>query len=214
MLISKIMTRNPVSAKPELSLTEARALMDRANIGHLPVLSDKGELVGITSRQDLLKASPSAATTLDMYEINYLLSKLTLEKVMTKNVIAVQVDEVVENAARIMADRYIGCLPVMSGTILVGIVTDTDIFRFFVDAFGTRHSGVRITLNAVEKPGQIAAFADAVAKNGGNIVALVTSEGEDAGHRLITLKISGIDLATVQAVAKASDGLEIEDIRG
>jgi len=198
---------------PELSLTDARALLDRQTIGHLPVLDKNGGLVGLVTRQDLLKASPSAATSLDMYEINYLLSKLTVEKVMTKKVIVVQENEVVENAARIMSDRYIGCLPVMNGLLLVGIVTDTDIFRFFVDAFGTRHEGVRITINVLEKPGQIAAFAGSIAEKGGNIVALVTAEGDDPTCRRITLKIAGIDVATVEAVAKATAGVEIEDLR-
>jgi len=213
MLISRIMTRNPIFVHPELSLTDARAKMEREEIGHLPVLNKNNYLVGLITKADLLKASPSLATSLDVYEINYLLAKLTVEKVMIKNVITVQEDEVVEKAAKIMADRYIGCLPVMNGTLLVGIVTDTDIFRFFVNAFGARHNGVRITINAKEQPGQIAALAGAVAKEGGNIVALVTSEGDDVAHRRATFKITSVGLATVEAIAKSLDGVEIEDMR-
>jgi len=213
MLISKIMTRNPVFVNPELSLTEVRAIMERENIGHLPVLNKNSDLMGLITKADLLKASPSLATSLDIYEINYLLAKLTVEKAMVKNVITVQEDETVEKAAKIMADRTIGCLPVMNGTLLVGIVTDTDIFQFFVNAFGARHKGVRITINAKEQPGQIAALAGAVAKEGGNIVALVTSEGDDVAHRRATFKITGVSLATVEKAAKELDGVEIEDIR-
>jgi len=213
MLISKIMTKNPVFVQPELSLTETRAVMDRENIGHLPVLNKHSELVGLVTKADILKASPSLATSLDVYEINYLLAKLTVEKTMVKNVITVQSDEVVEKAARIMADRTIGCLPVLSGTLLVGIVTDTDIFRFFVNAFGARHKGVRITINVKEQPGQLAALASVLAKEGGNIVALVTSEGDDVAHRRVTMKISGIGQAAVEAAAKGLDGVVIENIR-
>jgi len=213
VIISKIMTRSPFFVSPELSLTEARALMDREEIGHLPVLNKNSDLVGLITRADLLKASPSLATSLDMYEINYLLAKLTVEKVMVKNVITVQEDEVIEKAAKIMADRCIGCMPVMNGTLLVGIVTDTDIFQFFVNAFGARHKGVRITISAKEQPGQIAALASAVAKDSGNIVALVTSEGDDAEHRRVTLKITGIGRAAVEAAANGIEGLELEDIR-
>jgi len=213
MLISKIMTRNPIYVNPELSLTDARAKMDREEIGHLPVLNKNNDLVGLITRADLLKASPSLATSLDVFEINYLLAKLTVEKAMVRNVITVQEDEIVEKAAKIMADRYIGSLPVMNGTLLVGIVTDTDIFRFFVNAFGARHKGVRITINAKEQPGQIAALAGAVAKEGGNIVALMTSEGDDVAHRRATFKITGLGLAAVEVIAKGLESVEIEDLR-
>ena len=214
MNVSKIMTKNPVFTHPELSLTDAHSLMDREKIGHIPVLNKNNELVGLITRADLLKAAPSSATSLDMYEISYLLAKLTVEKVMVKKVITVQDNEVVEEAARIMADQGIGCLPVMSGTLLTGIITDTDIFHFFINAFGARHQGVRISINFKEKPGQLAAFAGAIAEKGGNIVAFVSSEGDDIAHRRGTLKITGISLADAQAAVSILDSAEIEDIRG
>ena len=213
MIVSRIMTRNPIVFHPEISLTEARSLMDREKIGHVPVLNKNNELVGLITREDLLKAGPSPATSLDMYEISYLLSKLTVEKAMEKEVISVQEGETVEEAARIMADRGIGCLPVMNGSLLVGIVTDTDLFHAFVNAFGARHRGVRITINFKEKPGQLAVFAGAIAKEGGNIVAFVSSEGDDIAHRRATLKITGIGRAAVEAAAGELDGAEVEDIR-
>ncbi|MCL1837591.1 MAG: CBS domain-containing protein [Treponema sp.] len=213
MIVSRIMTKNPIVFHPDVSLTDARSLMDREKIGHVPVLNKNDELVGLVTREDLLKAGPSPATSLDMYEISYLLSKMTVEKAMEKEVITVQENEPVEEAARIMADRGIGCLPVMDGSLLVGIVTDTDLFHAFVNAFGARHNGVRITINFKEKPGQLAAFAGAVAGEGGNIVAFVSSEGDDMAHRRATLKITGISRAAVEAAARALDGAEIEDIR-
>ena len=219
MLVSRIMKRNPVFIHPGLSLTEARSLMDSEKISHLPVLNKKSELAGLITKVDLLKAAPSSATTLDMYEISYLLAKLNVEKVMVKDVVTVQENEVIEEAARIMADRKIGCLPVLSGSLLVGMVTDADIFNFFIDAFGTRHKGVRITVNFKEKPGQLGAFASAIADKGGNIVAFVSAEGDDAAHRRGTLKVTGIKLADVEAVIKNClqlpilEGSELEDIR-
>jgi acetoin utilization protein AcuB len=162
---------------------------------------------------DLLKAGPSSATSLDMYEISYLLAKLTVENVMIKKVITVQENEVIEEAARIMADKDIGCLPVMKGSLMTGIVTDSDIFHFFINAFGARHQGVRITVNFNDKPGQIAAFAGALAEKGGNIVAFVTAEGDDVAHRRATLKITDVDRAAVEQAADAIEGFEIEDIR-
>jgi acetoin utilization protein AcuB len=207
------MTRNPVFIHPEMSLTEARSLMDRERIGHVPVLNKNSELVGLLTRKDLLKAGPSPATSLDMYEISYLLSKLNVEKVMEKEVVTVSEYVVLEEAARIMADKGIGCLPVMNGSLLVGIVTDTDIFHAFINAFGARHQGVRITVNFNEKPGQLAKFTSAIADKGGNIVAFVSSEGDDVAHRRATLKITGISRADAEAAARAMEGSEIEDLR-
>jgi acetoin utilization protein AcuB len=213
MLVSNIMTRNPVFIHPELSLAEARLIMDKQRIGHLPVLNKNNVLVGLITRIDLVKAAPSSATSLDMYEISYLLSKITVEKIMEKTVVLVQENEVVEEAARIMADQGIGCLPVMNGSLMTGIVTDTDIFHFFINAYGARHKGIRITVNFKEKPGQFAAFASAVAEKGGNIVASVSSEGDDVAHRRATFKITGISRAAVEEAAAKLDGGEIEDIR-
>ena len=207
------MTRNPVFIHSDISLSEARTLMDTVNVGHLPVLKKNNELAGLITKVDLVKAGPSPATSLDMYEISYLLSKIKVDKVMVKEVVTVQENETIEEAARIMADRGIGCLPVMNGQFLVGIITDTDIFHFFINAFGARHQGIRITINFREKVGQIAAFAGAVADKGGNIIAFVTSEGDDASHRRATLKITGISRADVQTIAKSLDGSEVEDIR-
>jgi len=213
MKVSKIMTRNPVITHPDLSLTDARSLMDKEKISHIPVLNKSNELAGLITRADLLKAGPSPATSLDMYEISYLLSKLTVEKIMEKKVITVQENEVVEEAARIMADNGIGCLPVLNGSLLTGIITDTDIFHFFINAFGARHKGIRITINFKEKRGQLAAFAGAVAERGGNIVAFVSSEGDDMAHRRATLKITDISRKAVEEAAGTIDSAEIEDIR-
>jgi acetoin utilization protein AcuB len=213
MKVSKIMTRNPIITHPDLSLSDARSLMDREKVGHIPVLNKNNELVGLITKVDLLKAGPSPATSLDVYEISYLLSKITVEKVMVKNVITVQENEVVEEAARIMADNSIGCLPVLNNSLLTGIITDTDIFHFFINAYGARHKGIRITINFKDKLGQFAAFAGALAARGGNIVAFVTSEGDDVAHRRATIKITGISRAAVEEIAGTFDGAEIEDIR-
>jgi acetoin utilization protein AcuB len=187
--------------------------MDKERIGHLPVLDKANELAGLLTRADMLKAGPSHATSLDVYEISYLLSKLTVEKVMEKNVITVSENEVVEEAARIMADKGIGCLPVMNGHLLAGIITDTDLFHVFINTFGARHPGVRITLNFSEKPGQLGKFASLIGEKGGNIVAFASSEGDDLSHRRATFKIEGLSLEDVKNAAKEIEGAETEDIR-
>jgi acetoin utilization protein AcuB len=207
------MTKNPIFIHPDFSVNDARALMDKEKINHLPVLDKNDNLVGLVTRKDMIKAGPSPATTLDIYEISYLLSKLKIEKIMERHVITVDENEVVEEAARIMADKDIGCLPVMKGSLLVGIITDTDLFRVFINAFGARHPGVRLVFNMSEKPGQLAKVTGAIAERGGNIVSFVSSEGDDLAHRRGTLRITGLSRAEVEAALKVIPDMELEDIR-
>ena len=213
MIISRVMTRNPVFVSPEMTINEVRSLMEKEKIGHLPVLDKNNNLTGLFTREDLIKAGPSAATSLDMFEISYLLSKVLVKDVMEKNVITVEENEVVEEAARIMADQGIGCLPVMRGKLLVGIITDTDLFRFFVDAFGARHRGVRIICSVEEKPGQLAKLSQAIAEKGGNIVAFITSEGDDLSRRRVTLKIVGLKKEDAEGLVRSLPDVELEDVR-
>ena len=212
MIISSIMRKNPSFIRPDSSLTDAKALMVKENIGKLPVLDKDDRLVGLVTKKDLEHAEPSEATTLDMYEISYLLSKLKVEKIMIKNVITVQENEVIEEAARIMADNDIGCLPVMRNNLMVGIITESDLFEAFVDMFGARYKGVRVTLTLAEKPGQLAIFTKAIADKGGNIVSLVTTEGDNLSKRRFTRKVSGLDMDDVKTAAEGN-GAVIEDIR-
>jgi len=207
------MTKNPIFIHPETNINEARSLMDKEKIGHIPVLDKNNNLVGLLTKKDIAKAGPSAATSLDIYEISYLLSKITIKEVMEKNVVTVGEDEVVEEAARIMADKKLDCLPVMRGKLLVGIITETDLFHVFVNAFGARHKGVRITCSIQEKPGQIAVLAHAIAEKGGNIVSFITFEGDDLSSRRITLKIDSISRAEIEAIIQNFPDMELEDIR-
>jgi acetoin utilization protein AcuB len=207
------MTENPVSVSPDVSVNEARSLMDKEKIGHLPVLDRSGKLVGIVTQKDLIKAGPSPATTLDIYEISYLLSKLKVEKIMEKHVITVPEDEVVEEAARIMADKHIGCLPVMKGSLLVGIITDTDLFHVFINAFGARKGGIRIAITIPDRPGELARIAGAIAEKGGNIFSYIYAEGDEPGQSRSTMKISGLSRSDVEGIIASLPGFELEDIR-
>ncbi|MEN6499964.1 MAG: CBS domain-containing protein [Rectinema sp.] len=193
MKVGQRMTRNPITITPDVTVPEAQAIMRREKIQRLPVLDNNKRLVGIVTSLDLIHASPSPATSLDIYEMHYLLSKLKVEKVMTRQVITVTEDLPIEEAARIMVDNKISGLPVMRGDILVGIITESDIFRLFIELFGARHRGIRLTLLLPEKKGELAKVANAITKCGGNIVSFAIFEGEDPTNGYCTVKVSGVD---------------------
>ena len=133
MLIKDRMTRSPITAPPEIPMQEALKLMRERGIRRLPVVDKKGKLVGIVSDRDLLHASPSDATSLSVWELNYLLSKVTLKELMTTPVITVTPETPVQEAARIMAEKKIGGLPVVQAGKVVGIITETDLFRVLLE---------------------------------------------------------------------------------
>jgi acetoin utilization protein AcuB len=186
------MTRNPITIPPDLSVPDAQAIMRREKIHRLPVLDKNGKLVGIVTASDLIHASAAPATSLDMYELHYLISKLKVETVMTKNPLTVTEDFPIEEAARFMADNNISGLPVLRGDVLVGIITESDLFRLFIGLLGARHTGVRLTVLVPEKKGELAAVAGAIAEAGGNILSLATFEGEDPTNWYCVLKVEGI----------------------
>lgn len=212
MKVSDFMSKNLIYISLETTLTEAKALMTKEKINKLPVLDKSKKLVGIVTKNDLQKASPSAVSTLDIYELGYVLSKLKIEKIMVKNVVTIDSEEVIEEAARVMANAKVGCLPVMHDGILTGIITETDIFKAFVSMFGATQPGVRVVLELAEKPGELAKIVSAIAEKNGNIVSLVTTNGTDVTHKCITLKISNLSKETVDGILKAENA-KILDIR-
>lgn len=212
MLVGERMTRNPVTVTEETSIDDALHVMRERKVRRLPVLDSSGKMVGIVSDRDLLHAAPSPATSLSVYELHYLLSKLTIKRVMTSPVITVSPSTPVEEAARMMVDNRIGGLPVMEGGKLVGIITETDIFKILLELLGARVSGLRLTLGVHEGKGVLAKVTAAVTEHGGNIVSLVTYAGKTESERLITLKIVGADPGKLLP-ALQSLGVTIADSR-
>ncbi len=212
MLVKERMTPNPVTVHPETPFQDALKLLRDKKIRRLPVVDNHGNLVGIIVEKDLLYASPSPATSLSVFEVNYLLAKLQIKDIMTKRVLTVGADCPLEEAARIMIDHKIGSLPVVTDHKVAGIITETDIFKAMAEALGGRAKGVRVTLRIPEKKGQLAMLTSEVAKMGGNIVSLATFLGTDPQHREIAIKVQDVkrdDL--VNAFKKA--GEEIVDAR-
>ncbi|MCS6994215.1 MAG: CBS domain-containing protein [Anaerolineales bacterium] len=191
MLVGERMSKPVITISPDLPIPEAINLLKKERIRRAPVVKD-GKLVGIVCDDDLLNASPSPVTTLSIWEMNYLLSKITVAEVMTKNVLTVTEDTPIEQAARIMADNKIGGLPVMRDGYVVGIITETDLFKIFLELLGARETGVRVTALIEDKPGQLARFTEAVAEKRGNFVAFGVIAGETPADKLLTCKIQGL----------------------
>ena len=194
MLVGERMTKPVITVRLETSMLDALNLMRKEHIRRLPVVNKHGELVGIVSEGDLLKASPSEATSLSIYEMPYLLSKLTIERIMTPEVITVTEDTPLEDAARIMADNGIGGLPVMRGKEVVGIITETNLFHIFLELLGARQAGIRVTVSVPNTPGELTNLTKAIYELGGNIIALGTFMGESPNKGLLTFKVAGVDI--------------------
>ncbi len=211
MLVGDRMSHPVITISPGLPITEALNLMRKEHIRRMPVIED-GELVGIISDKDLLNASPSPATSLSIWEMNYLLSKITVDDVMTREVSTISTDTPIEEAARIMTDNKVGGLPVMKNERVVGIITETDLFKIFLELMGARDLGVRVTALVPDKVGELAALAKAIAEAGGNFVSFGQTAGEDPSNRAVTFKVTGIDEDQVRAVIEPHVE-DIEDIR-
>jgi acetoin utilization protein AcuB len=204
MFVREKMTANPVTVGADASVPEALALMRERKVRRLPVLDHRGKLVGMVSEKDLLYASPSPGTTLSSWEIPTILAKLKVEKVMAMKVVAIAEDLPLEEAARIMADQKLGGLPVLRDGALVGIITETDVFRALLHLLGGRRSGVRVTASIAGAKGTVAAVAGAVAAAGGDIVGLGMSDGagQSGAGWLLTLKVQGLGRDAVVAALK------------
>lgn len=191
MLVGERMSKPVITISPELPITDALNLMKKERIRRAPVVKD-GKLAGIVSDKDLLNASPSPVTTLSIWEMNYMLSKITVSEVMTRNVMTVTEDTPIEQAARIMADNKIGGLPVLRGGYVVGIITETDLFKIFLELLGARETGVRVTALIDDVPGQLARLTEIIAARQGNFVAFGQFTGENPSNKLLTFKIKGL----------------------
>ncbi len=194
MLVGERMSTPVLTIEVDMPVQDALAQMRKDKVRRYPVVDKKGKLIGIVTNTDLMNASPSDATTLSVWEINYLLSKITVERVMTKNVIVTQEDCPIEEAARVMADHKIGGLPVVRGESLVGIITETDLFNIFLEMLGARKAGVRLTVELLDQPGKLHELSGLIYNMNGNIVGLGTILGERAETQSVTVKVSGVKL--------------------
>lgn len=185
MFVINRMTKNPMTVTADTKVDEVAHLMKKHNFRRLPVVDD-GKLVGFLSNSDLMRVAPSPATTLSRYEINSLLAKICVRDIMKKDVVSVNVDATIEEAALIMYKNKIGGMPVVSNMgAVVGVITETDIFKTFVDVMGLADGKTRITLEVTDKIGVVKDIAEIFGQAGVSIDSLITCKKEDNKYEIV-----------------------------
>jgi acetoin utilization protein AcuB len=196
MLVIERMTAQPVTITTETTVGQALEIIESRHLRHLPVMDERDSLVGIVSEKDLLRANCDDP----------------IVGVMTRDVITVTEYTALEEAARIMADHKISSLPIVRNGKLVGIITETDLFKIFLELLAAREKGVRLTMLIPEEKGMLASVTTEIANMGGNILALSTFMGEDPTNRMLTVKVSDVSGDKLVAIMEAL-GMEIVDVR-
>ncbi len=211
MLIKKRMSSPVITVDPDMPIMQALDLMKKNRIRRMPVV--RGEkMVGIISEGDLLNAAPSDATSLSVWELNYLIGKIKVNEIMTRNVITVTADTPIEEAAYLMDENKIGGLPVMEQGKLVGLITETDLFRIFLELMSARQTGVRVTALVPDVHGELDMLTHAVSDAGGEFLSFGTFAGDSSENRIVTFKVQNLDEEAVsETIAPYVE--EIVDLR-
>jgi acetoin utilization protein AcuB len=204
MLIKDWMSKTPITAKPATSIMKAAKLMKENSFKRLPVVDDDGRLVGIVSDRDIKEASPSKATTLDMHELYYLLSEIKVADIMTKTVYSVTSEDTVEKAAVIMMRQNVGGLPVVDGeNKVVGVITDSDIFKVLVTITGVLSGGLQFGLELSDEPGSLKTVLDDLKANDTRILSILTNyDDAKPGKRHVYIRIQPVDEPRAKAVVE------------
>lgn len=206
MFVKNKMIANPYTISPDQTIPDAHEIMSQNNVKHLPVLKNE-KLVGIISKADIERYSPSKATTLSMGEITYLLAKTQISSIMTKNPIVISPSALLEEAATLMRDNEISFLPVVDDDKLVGIITEGDIFDAFIDLLGFRESGTRFTIEAADEPGTMMSLTSIMGKFGANITHVAVYRGSN-GKSAVVIGINSLNTKEIEKEI-AAQGFQI-----
>jgi len=204
MNVAKRMKSNPVFIDEGDSMKKAMDLMKEHEIRHLPVLKDGAKLVGILSERDIKQASPSPATALEIREIYYLLDKVKVKQIMTRRPYTVSSSAPIEEAALIIREKKIGCLPVVDNGKLVGILTETDILDSFIEAMGVSGPGYRIEIALANRPGMLFEVLKLLKDFDANIVSVATAPHDDPGLKILILRIETRNYKVLKAAIRKS----------
>ncbi|WEV60753.1 CBS domain-containing protein [Streptococcaceae bacterium ESL0729] len=211
MAVKDFMTKEVISVGPDTKVAGVTDLMREKNIHRLPVL-DNGKLVGLVTEGTIAEASPSKATSLSVYEMNYLLNKTTVKSIMIKNVVTISQFASLEDAVYLMRENNIGVLPVVDEGELEGIITDKDVFGAFLKVAGYGEAGVRIRLSVKNEIGALEKIADLVAKNEYNVMSILQLNNKEEGTTILEILLDGNhNEADIQSKFEAA-GFKVESV--
>ena len=212
MKVRDKMSPDPTTINLDTTVAEAFQIMREKSIRRLPVMHN-GKLAGIITINDLSKVSPSPATSLSIFELNYLLTKAKIKDIVPKNmkVITVDAGDNIEQAAILMREHKIGGIPVIEGEKLVGIITETDIFDAFIDILGVNRPGTRIDLEVDERVGLVAQITSIIAEHGMGIENLVLIEKDPKPNFELIIRVASKDSADLVNDIKKK-GFNITDV--
>ena len=200
--VSRRMMRNPLWVDEEDSMKKAMELLKERGIRHLPVLKDGDKLVGIVSERDIKLASPSPATSLEIREIYYLLDKVKVKQIMTRRPYTISSSAPIDEAALIMREKKIGCLPVVDEGKLVGILTETDILDAFIESMGVSGPGYRVELALPNIPGMLFEVLKLMRDFDANIVSVATAAHDDPGKKILIMRLETKNYKVLKSALK------------
>jgi acetoin utilization protein AcuB len=203
MLVRKKMKKDLITVTKDERMTVAKKIMKEKNIRHLPVVDGK-KLVGLLTNMDVRKAEASPATSLEIRELHYLLDKLTVGEIMTRNVITIAPDVSVEEAAILLHDNKIGCLPVVEDGNLVGIITENDVMEILIDVMGMKEKGSRLEVQVDDKPGALADITRIIKESNVNITSVVTDVADEPGKRIVVFKLKTFYFEPIKKALEAA----------
>lgn len=213
MLVKDQMTPDPICGYPEMPVTEAQELMQKNNIRHLPILDDDKKLVGLVTQRSLMNAVPSDISRFSPFVVNYVLAKIKARNIMVKDVVTISEDTPFEEAARVMADKKIGCLPVMRNDELVGIISDNDLFNIMVGLLGARREGVRVTVHQPDRAGEVARLTRAIDEQGGYLSVFVTYPTANPDIWASVIKVLNVPEDTLMETLDSLPDISVQDVR-
>jgi acetoin utilization protein AcuB len=202
MFVSDWMTTKVFTVKQDDNISDAIKLLKEKKVKHLPVVEDGEQVVGILSDRDIKDYTPSKVSTFDIHELNYILFTTKVAKIMVKNVIIAMPDMPIEEAAMVMYDKNIGCLPVVDQGKLIGIISDKDLFRVLVDITGVRQGGNRFYVVLKDKLGVTGEVLDVLRQHGFTLDSVLTTyEGAQKGFKRVVVRTKGVQ-GDIEAVNK------------